>query len=280
MPADAIDLDAYTERIGYSGGREPSLETLQALHALHPAAIPFENLSPLLGLGVDLDAVALQDKLVTRKRGGYCFEHNLLFLHVLKTLGFQVKGLAARVLWNLPEQVVLPRTHMLLVVDIDNVNYIADVGFGGLTMTAPLRLNPAMEQTSPHELFRLTYADRGYTLQVKLNESWNAMYTFDLQQQHQADYELMNWYVSSHPRSRFVNELIAARPDKTHRHALLNHEYTAHYLDGKTEKRTLGNVTDMREILETAFHIPLDDLPGVKEKLESLLIAVQYAKNR
>ena len=280
MPDYAINLDAYIDRVGYGGGREPSLETLQALHALHPAAIPFENLSPLLGLGVNLDAVSLQDKLVTRKRGGYCFEHNLLFLHVLTILGFRVSGLAARVLWNLPGEVVLPRTHMLLLVNIDNADYIADVGFGGLTMTAPLRLQPDLEQPSPHESFRLAYSNRDYTLYVQLGENWLPMYTFDLQPQQQADYELMNWYVSSHPRSRFVNELIAARPDKTHRHALLNNEYIAHYPGGKSEKRTLRDVADIMETLETTFHVSLHGLSGVQEKLQSLLSTAQNSESR
>src|SRR4051794_39877223 len=98
----SLDLDAYLSRIRYAGPRTATLETLEAVHALHPAAIPFENLNPLLGLPVGLDVESLQSKLVTGGRGGWCFEHNTLFRHALEALGFSVTSLGARVLWNAP----------------------------------------------------------------------------------------------------------------------------------------------------------------------------------
>src|SRR5688572_5787925 len=97
-----LDLDAYFERIGHRGPRPATLDTLAAIHALHPAAIPFENLDPFLGRPVRLDLPSLERKLVDERRGGYCFEHNLLLAAVLRRLGFAVTGLAARVLWNQP----------------------------------------------------------------------------------------------------------------------------------------------------------------------------------
>src|SRR5262245_12466747 len=115
----AIDIDAYFQRIGYSGERTPTLDTLRAIHVRHPEAIPFENLNPWLGWPVRLDAPSLEQKLVRDGRGGYCYEHNLLLIHVLKAMGFQVMGLAARVLWNAPEGTVTARTHMLLLVDLN-----------------------------------------------------------------------------------------------------------------------------------------------------------------
>ncbi len=97
-----IDLDAYFQRIGYDGERTPTLATLRAIHARHATMIPFENLSPLLRQPVRLDLSSLQDKLIHQGRGGYCFEHNLLLRAALLALGFQVRGLAARVRWNVP----------------------------------------------------------------------------------------------------------------------------------------------------------------------------------
>src|SRR5258706_13268600 len=158
----AIDLDAYFRRIGYSGERTPTLDTLRALQCRHTEAIPFENLNPLLGWPVRLDAASLEQKLVRDGRGGYCFEQNLLFLHVLKALGFSVLGLAARVLWNVPAGVITSRSHMLLRVDIGEEPYIADVGFGGQVLTGPLRLEPDTEQATPHEPFRLLRAGEGF----------------------------------------------------------------------------------------------------------------------
>src|SRR5262245_31699260 len=109
-----LDLDEYFNRIGYSGDWSPTLETLAGIHLHHTESIPFENLNPLLGWPVHLDLPSLREKLVQNRRGGYCYEQNLLLSHVLKALGFNVVGLAARVSWNVSEGVVLPRTHMLL----------------------------------------------------------------------------------------------------------------------------------------------------------------------
>ena len=97
--SESIDLDAYLARIGYDGLRTATLETLTALHALHPSAIPFENLDVLLGRPINLDLPALEAKLVHGGRGGYCFEHNTLMAAALQALGFKVTGLAARVQW-------------------------------------------------------------------------------------------------------------------------------------------------------------------------------------
>src|SRR4051812_12177646 len=164
----AIDLGAYFRRIGYSGERAPTRETLRVLHRRHAEAIPFENLDPLLGRPVRLDASSLEQKMVRDGRGGYCFEQNLLFFHALKALGFSVLGLAARVLWNVPEGVITPRSHMLLRVDVGDEPYIADVGFGGQVLTGPLRLEPDTEQATPHEPFRLLRAGEGFVLQSRV----------------------------------------------------------------------------------------------------------------
>src|ERR1700721_1849966 len=99
-------LDAYFSRIGYSGGRLPTLETLRNIHLSHTETIPFENLNPLLGWPVHLDAASLQQKLIDDRRGGYCYEQNQLFRHAPEAVGFKVTGLAARVSWNTPEGVV------------------------------------------------------------------------------------------------------------------------------------------------------------------------------
>ncbi|HLH42242.1 MAG TPA: arylamine N-acetyltransferase, partial [Bryobacteraceae bacterium] len=155
--SDGFDLDAYLHRIGYSGPRSASLETLTCVHALHPAAIPFENLNPLLGWPVALDVESLQAKLVAGGRGGWCFEQNYLLRHALEAMGFRVTSLAARVVWNAPAgSPVGPRSHMLLLVDLGGAPYIADVGFGGNVLTAPLRLEAHTAQPTPHELHRLS----------------------------------------------------------------------------------------------------------------------------
>lgn len=283
--AASVNLDAYFQRIGYGSSTEPcsskndyapTLETLQAIHQRHPIAIAFENLNPLLKQPVLLDLPSLQQKLVEQGRGGYCFEQNLLLRSVLVALGFPVKNLAARVRWNVPEGKITPRSHMLLLVEIEEQPYVADVGFGGITLTAPLRLIPEIEQNTPHEVFRFmidrhTDTRDTYTMQVKVNGTWKSLYAFDLQEQQFPDYEVSNWYVASHPDSLFVNNLIAARPDAGCRYSLLNHQLSTHYLNGKTEKRSLKTVDELRTVLKDVFRLTLPAIDALDSKLQQIV---------
>ena len=123
---DSFDLDAYLHRVGDAGPVGPDLETLRRLQAAHLGAIPFENLDVRLGRPVGLDLASLQAKLVRRRRGGYCFEQNTLFAAVLRAIGFDLRTLEARV--RPPGATSpLPRTHMLLRVDVGGDPWLADV---------------------------------------------------------------------------------------------------------------------------------------------------------
>ena len=252
-----FDLDAYLTRVGYSGSPTPTLDTLAAMHLLHVQAIPFENLNPFLRWPVRLDPESLQQKLVREGRGGYCFEQNLLFGHALRELGFRVTWLAARVVWSAPADSIPPRSHMLLLVDLAGRAYVADVGFGGLTLTAPLRLETEIEQATPHESFRLMGLPGGFLLQARVNGAWEALYRFDLQEQFLPDYEVSSWYLSNHPASRFVTGLMAARPAVDRRYALRNADLAVHHLNGQTDRRTIRSVPEMRSVLEDVFRLTL-----------------------
>src|SRR5260221_7814290 len=116
--AGSIDLDRYFTRLGYGGPGVADLRTLERLHALHAEKIPFENLSPFLGEPVSLDFTSLQEKLLERGRGGWCFEHNLLFSHGLMELGFPVTPLPARGRWDVPANVLTSRRPMLLLLKL------------------------------------------------------------------------------------------------------------------------------------------------------------------
>jgi N-hydroxyarylamine O-acetyltransferase len=267
---DLFDLSAYFERIGYDGPAEPRLETLCAIHRLHPQTIAFENLNPLLHWPVPLDSRSLQRKLVKQRRGGYCYEHNLLLKHALERSGFKVAGLAARVLWNHPEDAIRPRTHMLLQVDIENEIWIADVGFGGMTLTAPLRLVEHVPQATPHEPFRLLRSDGDYALQAEVRGTWRTLYRFDLQQQVLPDYEVTNWYLSNHPESHFVRRLIAARTDERRRYALLDNELAVHELGEETERRKVTSAAELRGVLRETFRIAVPESPDVEGKLSQI----------
>jgi N-hydroxyarylamine O-acetyltransferase len=266
-----LDLEAYFARIGFDAPSRPTLETLGALHRLHAEAIPFENLASFLGEPVRLDPASLQDKLVQRRRGGWCFEQNLLFAYVLEAIGFPVKRLAARVRWNVPPGVVTARSHMLMQVTVDGDAYIADVGFGGQTLTAPLRLEPRVEQATPHEPYRLIPEGGGFVLESRIAGAWSALYAFELHEQQLPDYEVSNWYLANHPQSQFVTGIIAARAAPDRRHALRNARYAIHHRGGHTERRVISSVEEFRAVLADDLRIPLPDSPRLDAGLERLV---------
>jgi N-hydroxyarylamine O-acetyltransferase len=270
LPMAAIDLDAYFHRVGFTGKTTPTLDTLRELQLRHAETIPFENLNPLLGWPVRLDPASLEQKLVRDGRGGYCYEHNLLFRHVLEALGFRVIGLAARVLLHVPEGLVRPKTHVLLSVDVAGQTYIADVGFGGQTPTAPLRLEAGIEQRTSHGSFRLNSAGDGFVLEADGRGPWQSLYRFDLRDQHLIDYEVANWYVSTHPGSHFLNGLIAARPAPGRRYGLWDNELSIHTVGGPTEKRVISEVAELRGVLTDLFRLTLPAAPALDPVLERI----------
>lgn len=271
----SFDLKAYFRRIGYKGGLEPSLETLSALCRLHPQAIAFENLNPLMGWPVALDSAALEQKMVAGGRGGYCHEHGLLLMHALEALGFEVSGLSARVIKNLPPSGQRARTHMLLRVRVTGADYVADAGFGISTLTAPLRLKAGIPQATPHETYRLTSRGDAYEMQVKVDDDWDGLYRFDLQPQTLADYEMCTFYTSTHPASQFVTDLMAARADDGCRHTLRNGFYALRFPDGRSDRRTLTTVAELRAVLTDIFRIALPDTPDLDPALERVLARTQ-----
>ncbi|WP_082531120.1 arylamine N-acetyltransferase [Devosia sp. Root436] len=264
-----VNLNAYFERIGFAGSIAPTLATLELIHALHPAAIPFENLNPLLGLPVNLDLPSLEKKLLTDRRGGYCYEHNLLLMAMLRDLDFTVRGLAARVLWTDPGAAGRPPTHMLLAVDIGGATYIADVGFGGLTLTAPLRLRADSEQATPHETFRLTGGEPDWVLEARIGEDWRALYVFDTTEKSADDYAASNLMLSTD--SPFTRELRVALSPSGKRLALRNNRFTIHSAGEPSESRLLTSVAEMREVLSGAFGIQLPPADLLDPRLQAIL---------
>jgi N-hydroxyarylamine O-acetyltransferase len=246
----AFDLDAYLDRIGYAGVRAASRETLGAIHAAHVAAVPFENLDPLLGRPVNLDLASLSRKMVAAKRGGYCFEVNALLAAALEALGFSVQRLGARVRWgaaaDAPEG---PRTHMTLLVEIDGEAYVADVGFGGYILSAPLKLEADTVQHDAGNALRFVLANGRHTLQLKRSAGWVDVYRFSLEPQFAADYALANWWTATHPDSLFVGNLLVEHATPSRRMTLFNRKLTTRYPDGRVEERTLGAAPELADAL-------------------------------
>ncbi len=269
-----FDLDAYMGRIGYAGPRSATLKVLRRLHELHPRAIAFDSLDTWLGRSVPLDISALQAKLVRGGRGGYCYEHNTLLWTALDALGFSVRGLSARVLYSTPPGGGRhPRNHMLMKVETPSGPCIADVGFGGLTLTAPLRLEADVIQQTPHERVRLTRSGSEWVLEAEAGATWRAMYQFGLEEHIAPDYEVANYYMSSHPRSPFVVRLVAARPLPGRRLALADTAMSIHHTGGPTENRTIESAGELRRVLTEEFAVTLPDDPRLEERFEALIAA-------
>lgn len=265
-----FDLDAYLARIGHAGPHPPTLTTLATLQHAHACAIAFENLDPWLGRNVALDLAALQRKLVAGGRGGFCYEHNLLLSAALRALGFTVTDLAARVHWNVEPRVVRARTHMLLRVDLDGEAFVVDAGFGGRTLTAPLRLADREPQLTPHGRFRLSSRADMYLLEVDVANEWLPVYSFDLQPQLLPDYELTSWYLCRHPESVFRLTLVAARPVADGRWTLRDRLLTFHRHDGSSESTALATPAALRDALASRFGIELSQIEGLAPRLAEL----------
>ncbi|QNG20479.1 arylamine N-acetyltransferase [Rhodococcus triatomae] len=263
------ELDRYLHRIAYTGPLAPTLETLNGIVQHHVRSIPFENLDPFLGTPNRLDLPSLRAKLVDRRRGGYCFEQNLLLADVLTELGYSLERLAARVLWGVTDGEVRPRTHMLLLVDVEGDRRVVDVGFGGMTLTGTLTLEPGVEQPTPLEPFRLTRLGDEYVQEVLVSGEWRQVYRFDLHGQHPVDYVPTNWYLSTHPESHFVTGLVAARATEDRRYALLGRRLTVHPRDGESTRRFLESPAELRAALEGDFGIDTSgmDLDGAFTRL-------------
>jgi N-hydroxyarylamine O-acetyltransferase len=199
-----LDLDAYLERIGLVG--RPSIAEV---HRAHLTAIPFENLDPHLGLPVSLDVEDIERKLVTERRGGYCFEQNLLLKAAFEALGAKVDMFLARVRVGTEPGVVRPRSHLVLRVSESGASWQADVGLGARGLLEPIPFGPGgPTQKQSGWSFRVIEDGSELVLQQLAGEEWADLYGFLPQPVPLIDVETSNWWTSTHPCSRFVTGLI------------------------------------------------------------------------
>lgn len=268
-------MNAYLSRIGLD--RPPPVDAggLQAVQAAHRRAIPFENLDIPLGRAIACDSEAVFAKLVTRRRGGYCFEQNRLLADMLDATGFAVRMLLARVMLGDPPDHT-PRTHCLVLVDLDGEPWIADAGFGG-SYAPPMRLVDGKETVSGdgarHRLTRIgaegdlpgswLLERMGPMLstdgRVKSDDRWEAQFAFDLAQVADADMALGNHWAGTHPASRFTNVTVASLCLPDGFASLVDGQLTVWRKGHETQRRTIETAEDYRAVLEQVFTIALDD---------------------
>ncbi|MEF9885835.1 arylamine N-acetyltransferase family protein [Streptomyces sp. P9-A4] len=227
------------------------------LHRAHVGAVPFENLDVALGRPVPLDLKSLQAKLVERRRGGYCYEQNSLFAAALERIGFTVSARGAR---NRSRGTSLPPvTHALLVVTIEGEQWLADVGFGwqGPLEPVPLRDGVRVEQSG--WTFGIGVEGEGvHVLRSLRAEGWIDLYAFAPQSLYPGDFTVMNHYSSSHPRSRFLGQVVAQKPGADARRALVRETLSIVRDDGTTEERVV-KAGELTAVLAADFGIELDE---------------------
>lgn len=244
----------YLSRIGVRRPDRIDLAALREIHLAHVASIPFENLDILLGRPIRLDIESLRAKLIDRRRGGYCFEHNTLLLSVLRDLGFEARAVEARVRTGTVG--IRPRTHMAIVVTVAEGERLVDVGFGGEGPIEPVPMD-GMEVAQGGLEYRVTAEGSRRILQMRAADDWMDQYAFVPGEVHPVDFEMANWFTSTYPQSPFVRGLTAQRATPDARYVLRYPHYTE-TRGGAATTREIGRA-DLLPLLRETFLIDLTD---------------------
>lgn len=257
------DLDAYFNRIGYTGSKEPTFENLKAIQWYHLQAIPFENLDVHIAEKVSIDPIDIQRKMIFEGRGGYCFEQNTYSMWVLRALGFHVTPVLARNRWMKPVDVVTPSTHIILKVKIDNDLYIYDVGFSANASPYPLKVYCDNEQPTALETHRIVYQEKTDTFlnQIFIGGEWKDVFIFTLTESYPYDWEIGNFYVSNCPSFVLHENIVVSFPQGAIRYSLLNNVLTErNVVAGETPKITeIKTEAEYLHVLRTVFKLKLDE---------------------
>lgn len=245
-----FDLDAYLQRIGYSGPVAPTREVLFDVHRRHLRAIPYENLDIHLGRGLPLDVAATYDKIVQRRRGGWCYEMNGLLAWALSEMGFSVRLLAS--------DVGTPGDHLLLLVALDHP-YLADVGFGnGLYEPVPLR---AGDHAQNGFVYRLE--PEGSRWRFVNQPTAGDSFVFDLAPRELADFAERCQWLQTSPDSGFVRNVACHRFSDDGRIFSLRGAVLTTYRGPDKTSRTLADADDFTTTLRDTFLLDLPEATGL-----------------
>ncbi len=251
----SLDIAAYLDRIKVTQTPRPDLYFLQELHRQHVFHVPFENLDIHLSRTVSLAPDGLFDKIVRRRRGGYCFELNGLFQLLLDALGFRVYSAAARVLFG--TETIPPRSHRLLIVTLDGEDWVVDVGFGAFGLIEPIPLHTGLEHRQFTDRFRLEQDSLlGYVFQSYHDGGWHNQYAFTTDLHHPVDFAFANYYHSHSPQSIFTQKRLCQLPTPEGRKRLED-TTLSHTINGVTETLALESEQDFLQALKTHFDLDL-----------------------
>jgi N-hydroxyarylamine O-acetyltransferase len=246
-----MDVDAYLARIGYTGAREPTAEVLADLHRAHMLAVPFENLDIHLGVENVLDLGHVFDKIVSRRRGGWCYELNGLFALLLEALGFEVARFSAAVVVSDPPSPDF--AHLTLRVDLDR-QWLADVGFGA-SFTRPLRLDDDEDQERDGKRYRLQRAGDG---RMVLHEDDAPQYAFALDPRRMEQFAAMCVVQQTEPGSHFLQAPMCTLATEDGRETLSGMRLITTTPAGRSE-RELADDDERAAVLRDIFGVDLGD---------------------
>lgn len=251
----SIDIAAYLDRIRVTQTPSVDIRSLRELHRQHVFHVPFENLDVHLGKEISLAPSDLFDKIVRKRRGGYCFELNGLFQLLLEALGFHVYSTAARVLFG--TETIPPRGHRLLIVTLDGEAWIVDVGFGAFGLIEPIPLKTGLEHRQFADRFRLEQDPLlGYIFQSYKDGDWLTQYAFRTDLHHPVDFAFANYYHSHSPQSLFTQKRICQLPTPEGRKRLEDNTLSQ-TVNGVTRNVTLETEQEFLRILKTHFDLDL-----------------------
>ncbi|XP_075037548.1 arylamine N-acetyltransferase, pineal gland isozyme NAT-3-like [Mixophyes fleayi] len=258
-----MDLNLYLQRVGLTeltpDSSTPSLSALREIHRHHVLSVPFESLSMHSGEKIILDTNWIYEKIVLRKRGGFCFENNGLFLWVLQELGYQPLVLSASVKDPMTGVFRSPFDHIILTVKLEGRRWLCDVGFGEGIMD-PFPLEAGWEEEQDSGVFRLQVEGKEWCLERKDDDLWRSLYKFTLEERRFEDFREMCDFFQTSPSSFFVCKcfcsLLVPGGRLTYMgHRLISTEYT----------KGGGSVKTTQELTE-------DELPGqLREKFGIVL---------
>jgi len=247
-----MDLAAYFARIGYDGDATPTLETLRAMQRAHFYNVPFENLDIKRGTRIQVDDAVNFDKVVTRRRGGFCLELTGLFATALRQIGFRVDMIGARVLFE--GKLSAPMSHMTLIVHLDE-RWIADVGFGG-RIAAPLRLDARDDQRVDGRTYVVAEDGGHYIVTTTEPATGSIAYVFVLQPRAFAEFAPVCEWLQTSPDSRFTKGDIVSLATPTGRLTLAQGKFIA--IDGESrDERAVESEDETRQILRERFRLTL-----------------------
>ncbi|HEY0384838.1 MAG TPA: arylamine N-acetyltransferase [Pyrinomonadaceae bacterium] len=248
-----MNIEAYLARINYQGSLAPVAETLRALQVAHLLAVPFENLSIHSGQPIVLEDEALFTKIVTERRGGFCYEVNGLFAALLRTLGFDVQMLSAGVA-NAEGGFGPDFDHMTLLVTLER-RWLSDVGFGD-SFREPLLLDERSVQVQGRRAYKLLPEDAHLILfQRHEGDAWKPQYRFTLESHTFSDFAEMCRYHQTSAESHFTRARVCTRATEEGRVTLSEMRLITTSEEGERQERTLKSSAEYAEILSEQFGI-------------------------